>query len=236
MELGLTGQGRAGDRIEPRHRPRRGLGLRRGGLRPDADGTRRAGAGRGRQRRYARKGRKAAVEVLDLRDAERARARWSRRSSASSAGLDILVNNAGTTKRGDFFALTDADWEEGYALKFFAHVRLARAAWPLLKAAPRLAGRDRRHQRYASPRSNSPSAARSMPPSPPSPSASPTSARPTACRSIAFIRAWSRPSGNGSASAPRWSGPVRRRPRSASTSAARWISRATARSRTWPIS
>ena len=47
--------------------------------------------------------------------------------------LDILVNNAGTTKRGDFFALTDADWEEGYALKFFAHVRLARAAWPLLK-------------------------------------------------------------------------------------------------------
>src|SRR5262249_6109954 len=31
------------------------------------------------------------------------------------------------------FELTDADWEEGYALKFFAHVRLARAAWPLLK-------------------------------------------------------------------------------------------------------
>src|SRR5262249_24351039 len=48
--------------------------------------------------------------------------------------LDILVNNAGTTKRGDFFALTDTDWVEGYALKFFAHVRLARAAWPLLKA------------------------------------------------------------------------------------------------------
>ena len=48
-------------------------------------------------------------------------------------GLDILVNNAGTTKRGDFFTLTEADWEDGYALKFFAHVRLARAAWPLLK-------------------------------------------------------------------------------------------------------
>src|SRR5262249_58399186 len=47
--------------------------------------------------------------------------------------LDILVNNAGATKRGDFLALTDADWEDGYALKFFAHVRLARAAWPLLK-------------------------------------------------------------------------------------------------------
>jgi 3-oxoacyl-[acyl-carrier protein] reductase len=49
--------------------------------------------------------------------------------------LDILVNNAGTTKRGDFLELTDADWEEGYALKFFAHVRLARAAWPMLKAS-----------------------------------------------------------------------------------------------------
>jgi 3-oxoacyl-[acyl-carrier protein] reductase len=47
-------------------------------------------------------------------------------------GLDILVNNAGTTKRGDFLTLSDADWEEGFALKFFAHVRLARAAWPLL--------------------------------------------------------------------------------------------------------
>src|SRR5438045_3603403 len=47
--------------------------------------------------------------------------------------LDILVNNAGTTKRGDFLKLTDADWADGYALKFFAHVRLARAAWPMLK-------------------------------------------------------------------------------------------------------
>ena len=47
--------------------------------------------------------------------------------------LDILVNNAGTTKRGDFLELTDADWAEGYALKFFAHVRLSRAAWPLLR-------------------------------------------------------------------------------------------------------
>jgi 3-oxoacyl-[acyl-carrier protein] reductase len=47
-------------------------------------------------------------------------------------GLDILINNAGATKRGDFLELTDADWQDGYALKFFAHMRLARAAWPLL--------------------------------------------------------------------------------------------------------
>ena len=75
---------------------------------------------------------KAAVSVLDLRHpgAPEALVATARREFG---GLDILVNNAGTTKRGDFFALTDADWEEGYALKFFAHVQLARAAWPLLK-------------------------------------------------------------------------------------------------------
>ncbi|HEY7661915.1 MAG TPA: SDR family NAD(P)-dependent oxidoreductase [Xanthobacteraceae bacterium] len=79
------------------------------------------------------KKRKAAVRALDLRapgSAEELIAAVRREFGQ----LDILVNNAGTTKRGDFFALTDADWEEGYALKFFAHVRLARAAWPLLKA------------------------------------------------------------------------------------------------------
>jgi NAD(P)-dependent dehydrogenase (short-subunit alcohol dehydrogenase family) len=49
--------------------------------------------------------------------------------------LDILVNNAGDTKRGDFFTLTDQDWQDGFALKFFGYVRLTRAAWPLLKTA-----------------------------------------------------------------------------------------------------
>jgi 3-oxoacyl-[acyl-carrier protein] reductase len=78
------------------------------------------------------KGRKAAVSVLDLREpaAPKALVDVVRHEFGH---LDILVSNAGTTKRGDFFELTDADWAEGYALKFFAHVRLARAAWPLLK-------------------------------------------------------------------------------------------------------
>jgi 3-oxoacyl-[acyl-carrier protein] reductase len=44
------------------------------------------------------------------------------------------VNNAGATKRGDFFELTDADWADGFALKFHGAVRLTRAAWPHLKA------------------------------------------------------------------------------------------------------
>jgi NAD(P)-dependent dehydrogenase (short-subunit alcohol dehydrogenase family) len=49
-------------------------------------------------------------------------------------GVDILVNCAGATKRGDFEALTETDWMDGYALKMFGAVRLTRAAWPYLKA------------------------------------------------------------------------------------------------------
>jgi 3-oxoacyl-[acyl-carrier protein] reductase len=79
------------------------------------------------------KGRKAVVVNIDLRE-EHAPSKLIEAVQREFGHLDVLVNNAGTTKRGDFFALTDADWQEGFALKFFAHVRLARAAWPLLKA------------------------------------------------------------------------------------------------------
>lgn len=46
--------------------------------------------------------------------------------------IDLLVNNAGATKRGDFFSLTDEDWADGYALKFFGAMRCCRSAWPHL--------------------------------------------------------------------------------------------------------
>jgi len=49
--------------------------------------------------------------------------------------IDILVNNAGATKRDAFLELTDDDWLDGFALKFFGAVRLTRAAWPHLKAS-----------------------------------------------------------------------------------------------------
>ena len=49
--------------------------------------------------------------------------------------LDLLVNNAGATRRGDFLELTDADWADGYALKFFGAMRLCRAAWPHLRSS-----------------------------------------------------------------------------------------------------
>lgn len=49
--------------------------------------------------------------------------------------LDLLVNNAGATKRGDFLALGDDVWSDGFALKFFGAMRCCRAAWPQLVAA-----------------------------------------------------------------------------------------------------
>lgn len=49
--------------------------------------------------------------------------------------LDLLVNNAGATQRGDFLALPDAAWEDGFALKFYAAMRCCRAAWPHLIAS-----------------------------------------------------------------------------------------------------
>ncbi len=47
--------------------------------------------------------------------------------------IDIVVNNAGATKRGEFLQLTDDDWSDGFALKFFGAMRLTREAWPHLK-------------------------------------------------------------------------------------------------------
>jgi len=48
--------------------------------------------------------------------------------------LDLLVNNAGATRRGNFLALSDADWQDGFGLKFYAAMRASRAAWPHLRA------------------------------------------------------------------------------------------------------
>jgi len=69
----------------------------------------------------------------DLRDPMVPAALVNAALSAHGA-IDILVNNAGATKRGDFFELSDADWADGFALKFMGAVRLTRAAWPHLKA------------------------------------------------------------------------------------------------------
>jgi NAD(P)-dependent dehydrogenase (short-subunit alcohol dehydrogenase family) len=46
--------------------------------------------------------------------------------------IDLVVNNAGATVRGDFLALDEAQWHDGFALKFFGAMRLCRAAWSTL--------------------------------------------------------------------------------------------------------
>ena len=79
-------------------------------------------------------GRKSAVHAADL-TAEGEPAALVEAHTRAFGRLDILVNNAGGTRRGSFFKQTEQDWRAGFELKFFAHVRLCRLAWPLLKAA-----------------------------------------------------------------------------------------------------
>lgn len=54
------------------------------------------------------------------------------RTIARFGRLDALVNCAGATRRGSIIELSDADWQHGFAVKFFGTVALARAAWPHL--------------------------------------------------------------------------------------------------------
>ena len=75
---------------------------------------------------------KAAAIALDLRDADSA-ARLVDFAVRTFGSLDILVNNAGATRRGAFVKLTDEDWADSFALKFFGAVRVTRASWPHLK-------------------------------------------------------------------------------------------------------
>jgi len=73
------------------------------------------------------------VHTADLRRPEAADE--AVRAATDALGrLDILVNNAGATRRADFFALSEEDWQDGFALKFHGYVRMTRAAWPHLRA------------------------------------------------------------------------------------------------------
>ncbi len=74
----------------------------------------------------------AAAIALDLRQPGNP-ARLAEFAMSRFGAIDIVVNNAGATKRGEFEALTEEDWADGFALKFFGAVRLTRAAWPHLR-------------------------------------------------------------------------------------------------------
>jgi NAD(P)-dependent dehydrogenase (short-subunit alcohol dehydrogenase family) len=48
---------------------------------------------------------------------------------------DALINNAGATRSGNFLDMPDEAFHDGFALKYFACVRLSKLFWPMLKAA-----------------------------------------------------------------------------------------------------
>jgi NAD(P)-dependent dehydrogenase (short-subunit alcohol dehydrogenase family) len=80
-----------------------------------------------------RSGGRAAALGVDLREMDSAQ-RTLDFALTTYGQVDIVINNAGATKRGDFLDLTDEDWADGFALKFFGAMRLTRVAWPHLKA------------------------------------------------------------------------------------------------------
>jgi 3-oxoacyl-[acyl-carrier protein] reductase len=74
------------------------------------------------------------VQVTDLRELDSAN-QVVNATIHKFGKLDLLVNSAGATKRGDFLTLTDEEWRDGFALKFFGAMRMSRAAWPHLQAS-----------------------------------------------------------------------------------------------------
>ena len=74
----------------------------------------------------------ATLFATDLRTVD-APASLAQAALDAFGAIDIIVNNAGATRRGNFFELSETDWMDGFALKFFGAVRLVRAAWPHLK-------------------------------------------------------------------------------------------------------
>jgi NAD(P)-dependent dehydrogenase (short-subunit alcohol dehydrogenase family) len=54
-------------------------------------------------------------------------------SRSSRPDASMPIDNAGASRRGEFEALTDDEWADGFALKFFGAMRLTRAAWHHLR-------------------------------------------------------------------------------------------------------
>jgi len=74
--------------------------------------------------------------VIDLDLADPAAAQQVVDQTFATFGrLDALLNIAGAVPQIDLFEMTDAQWEDGLALKLHGARRLTIAAWPALKAA-----------------------------------------------------------------------------------------------------
>ena len=79
-------------------------------------------------------GRRAAYHAVDLRTVQGCE-EAHRAIAAALGGCDVLVNSAGATRGGIWPEQPDEEWEDGFALKFYSAVRLARLFWPALSAA-----------------------------------------------------------------------------------------------------
>jgi 3-oxoacyl-[acyl-carrier protein] reductase len=78
-------------------------------------------------------GRRVLAVACDVRRADAIEAGFAR-VMREFGRVDILVNNAGTSNAHPFESVTDAQWQEDIDLKLFAAIRLARLAWPAMKA------------------------------------------------------------------------------------------------------
>ena len=74
---------------------------------------------------------KVLAHAADLREMAGCEAAFGAHDAAFG-GCDILVHSAGATKGGVFPEQPDADFQNGFALKFHAAVRLSRLFWPSL--------------------------------------------------------------------------------------------------------
>jgi 3-oxoacyl-[acyl-carrier protein] reductase len=79
-------------------------------------------------------GAEALVCALDLREAQAADA-VVKSAMARFGGIDALLNIAGAVPQIDLFEMTDAQWEDGAALKLHGARRLTIRAWNALKAS-----------------------------------------------------------------------------------------------------
>ena len=74
---------------------------------------------------------KVLAHAADLREMAGCEAAFNAHDAAFG-GCNILVHSAGATKGGVFPEQPDADFQDGFALKFHAAVRLSRLFWPSL--------------------------------------------------------------------------------------------------------
>lgn len=79
-------------------------------------------------------GARALAIPQDLRVADAA-ARVVTAVMAEAGGIDAIVNIAGAVPQADLLAMTDAQWDDGLALKFHGARRLATLGWPHLRAS-----------------------------------------------------------------------------------------------------